>query len=406
MNLNSLNNFLNAYWDFNETSGNRIDFINNIPLYETEGTVTYKSGKNKNCSYFNGQAYLYSPNMSYFSGSDGFLLSMWVFFDSEGTNYTSLDYNADNCYIIEKLPYFSIYTQTLNNTRKWMATVNGINLSGNTWLSADTEKWYHVLLGASNNILFFSARSNVGFYYTTSTYTSLSNTNSDFIIGRTMKGRIDETAFWYNTQITSIDEFKNIENELYQNNRGIFYNSFKDLWENYVTVNSVISYPPISINPEINRPDSLKDVITYSYTPIIAYGNNASNNKATTNSIDSFALSFNTLAPGETSTTYIIRLEVPNAIVIRNIKLGLIETDPIKFAQSTFGIETRNYLDYNIIPEHYYQGLSSNSTSSYNIDIPNSTRTLSYYVYLNIIIPRNSILETGIIKYKWYFDYA
>ena len=133
-----------------------------------------------------------------------------------------------------------------------------------------------------------------------------------------------------------------------------------------------------------------------------------SDSKSTRNAINSFALDWGPISPGETSQTKIIKLRIPSAIGVSNIKLGLINSGNIDFKNTIFGIETRNNLDYNIVPENYFQGVNYTkiSSSSLNIDVPNSGRNESVYVYLNFNLPKNYIFKGETIRYKWFFDYV
>ena len=132
-----------------------------------------------------------------------------------------------------------------------------------------------------------------------------------------------------------------------------------------------------------------------------------SDNESTINTIFSDSLELGPIAPGETCATKIIYLRVPSATSIQNIKLSLIGTGGITFVSSIFGVETQNYLDYNLIPSSYFQGVNSDksSTSIYNISIPNNGLLQSQYVYLNVSLPMDQTFEAGTIRLKWFFDY-
>jgi hypothetical protein len=137
-------------------------------------------------------------------------------------------------------------------------------------------------------------------------------------------------------------------------------------------------------------------------------GNNASGNKGTIGTINATSLSFGHLAPGETSETVIIALRAPYAKTIDNIKIALINTGDIPFSNNVFGIEFRNYIDYNIKPSSYFQGVNEDNEANNvnNIDIENKDNISSQYVYLNVSLPTSQGSGAGVIRLKWYFDYV
>lgn len=137
-------------------------------------------------------------------------------------------------------------------------------------------------------------------------------------------------------------------------------------------------------------------------------GTDGSDNKQTVATINSKSLTFGNIAPGETSETQIVYLKIPNSISVKNIKLSLIDTGGITFSNDIFGIEIYEHVDTNIVPNEYFTGVNIDeiSTSPYNISIPNASINSSIYVYLNIRLPLDQQLQTGTIRYKWFFDYA
>ena len=136
-------------------------------------------------------------------------------------------------------------------------------------------------------------------------------------------------------------------------------------------------------------------------------GNNASGNKGTIGTINSTSLSFGSLAPGETSETIIINLRAPYAKTIDNIKIALINTGDIIFANNIFGIEFRSYIDYNIKPSSYFQGINEDNEANNvnNIDINNKDNLSSQYVYLNVSLPTSQSSGAGVMRLKWFFDF-
>lgn len=133
-----------------------------------------------------------------------------------------------------------------------------------------------------------------------------------------------------------------------------------------------------------------------------------SDSKSTLQTIDSKTIDIGNIAPGETSVTKIIYLNVPSSLGINNIKLGLIDTGGIEFRNDTFGIESLNYLDFRFEPKKYFQGvnLEKRSSNQYNYSIPNNGLLSSQYVYLNVKIPTDLDLGGRVVRYKWFFDYA
>jgi len=132
---------------------------------------------------------------------------------------------------------------------------------------------------------------------------------------------------------------------------------------------------------------------------------NASNDNDTIGNLHTNSLSFGTISPGELSKNLIVKLKVPNANAINNIKIGLIKDGGITFTNTTFGIIYLPYITENPEIDTYFQGISNGVDSIYNISINNFDNYSSYYVYLNINLPSDNFLGKGIIRYTWFFDY-
>jgi len=125
------------------------------------------------------------------------------------------------------------------------------------------------------------------------------------------------------------------------------------------------------------------------------------------NYLDAKSSTFGIVAPAESSRTNIIQLYVPNAAAITNIQLALIDTGGIVFNTTTFGVDTRAFIDKNVVPESFFQGVSNKSINSqYNIGISNLNRLASEYVYLNFNVPNGQNFVAGTVRYQWLFDYA
>jgi len=120
------------------------------------------------------------------------------------------------------------------------------------------------------------------------------------------------------------------------------------------------------------------------------------------------AFNFGTLAPGETSQTVILSLNVPNVNAINNIRLALINNGGITFTTSTFGVGTSAEIRSDIRPTSYFQEINVDkvATSSYNIPVANLDYFNSEYVYLNIKLPQNNFLGQGVVRYCWFWDYS
>ena len=101
-------------------------------------------------------------------------------------------------------------------------------------------------------------------------------------------------------------------------------------------------------------------------------------------------------------------LNVPNSKAIGNIKLGLISTGGIEFANNIFEITSSAILNTDTIPTTYFQGVNTDglASNSYNISINNNKNNVSEYVYLNLNLPSDNTLGEGVIRFKWFFDYA
>jgi hypothetical protein len=125
------------------------------------------------------------------------------------------------------------------------------------------------------------------------------------------------------------------------------------------------------------------------------------------NSLDSQASSFGMIAPLESSQTNIVQLFVPDVAAITNIRLALINTGGIVFGTSIFGVDSRAFIDTNVVPESFFEGISDKSSNSpNNISVSNLNRVASEYMYLNVNVPIGQEFIAGTIRYQWLFDYA
>jgi hypothetical protein len=113
------------------------------------------------------------------------------------------------------------------------------------------------------------------------------------------------------------------------------------------------------------------------------------------------------VAPLEKSQTNIVQLFIPDVAAITNIRLALIDTGGIVFGNTTFGVDSRGFIDKNVVPESFFQGVSNKSeTSSYNVSVNNLNRLASTYIYLNVNVPIGQEFVAGTVRYQWLFEYA
>ena len=161
-----------------------------------------------------------------------------------------------------------------------------------------------------------------------------------------------------------------------------------------------------SPEPRIMALSSVSTIVVHNGNLLL--GTDGSDSKGTMNSTYAKSLSFGNLAPGETSKTMILYLHVPSATAIVNIRLGLIDSGGLSVQQNTFGVTSQGSIDQNLEPEEYFSGLNTtgNAADENNVDIANRDFYTSDYVYLNVSLPKNQDFGTGVIRYRWYFDYA
>lgn len=135
---------------------------------------------------------------------------------------------------------------------------------------------------------------------------------------------------------------------------------------------------------------------------------NASDSPTTQNSLLAQSLSFGTIAPNEISKTIVVQLNVPYVKTITNIKIGLVATGGIEFANNLFGIISSVELRDDITPDNNFQGVNTDRDplSLYNVNIPNKDNNTSEYVYLNVQLPKDQVIGSGICRFKWFFDFA
>jgi len=145
---------------------------------------------------------------------------------------------------------------------------------------------------------------------------------------------------------------------------------------------------------------------------------NASDDNSTQNSLLAQSFSFGTIAPNQTSKTMIFQLNVPRVKAITNIKIGIISVSNITFTSEMIGITKSTELRDDIDPAdgfydgyswvYYFDGINEDEspTSAYNISVANKNDHTSEYVYLNMKLPNDQSIGEGLIRFKWFFDYA
>ena len=125
------------------------------------------------------------------------------------------------------------------------------------------------------------------------------------------------------------------------------------------------------------------------------------------NTLDAQSLTFGMVAPKESSQTNIVQLFIPDVAAITNIRLALVDTGGIVFGNSIFGVDSRTFIDRNVVPESFFEGVSDKSVNSpYNVTVSNLNRLASEYIYLNLNVPIGQEFIAGTIRYQWLFDYA
>jgi hypothetical protein len=141
---------------------------------------------------------------------------------------------------------------------------------------------------------------------------------------------------------------------------------------------------------------------------IVADTSAASDNEQTQDTPFASSMSFGTIAPGQTSKTVIVGLNIPTVSAIQNIKIALVDAGGIEFANGIFGVEAFTELRGDLEPTTYFQGVNDDDSelNVYNVEVPTRTNIASTYVYLNVTLPQDHTLGTGVIRYKWYFDYS
>jgi hypothetical protein len=136
--------------------------------------------------------------------------------------------------------------------------------------------------------------------------------------------------------------------------------------------------------------------------------NDASDSLSTVRTSRARSFSFGTVPPGGESDPVISFLRVPFARAIGNVKIALIDTGSITFANNIFGITSSAALQDNVEPAEYFQGINVDNLSSnvYNVSLDVKNVVESNYVYLFVNMPSASNIGHSVIRYKWFFDYS
>jgi hypothetical protein len=176
------------------------------------------------------------------------------------------------------------------------------------------------------------------------------------------------------------------------------------------TTTTTTTFPSITITPPNPALEIVNNTQFILEDDVLVVGQTSSASDSLDTKASPFAKSFTfgTIAPGEISKTVIIQLNIPNVKAITNVKLGLVDIADITFTNTMFGINSSIELRSDITPDYYFQGVntSKSATSPYNISIPNKDNYTSAYVYLNVKLPSDYTFKTGMLSYKWFFDYA
>ena len=220
-----LTDSLVAFWELEESSGDRTDSVASIVLTDNN-TVTSTTGKVGTCAQFTAanSEYLSKTDIPALSMGDiDFTVQVWAYFDSKSANQV-LMCKYDNT--IANSEYLLYYDSAADRI-KW--TVYGASGAGGTTIAADTfgainiSTWYcvHAWHNAGTNTIGIAVNLTSD---TTSHTTGTSDTTSDFVVGLLggnvvwyMDGRLDQMGIW-KRDVGSTDR-----SSLYNSGSGLSY---------------------------------------------------------------------------------------------------------------------------------------------------------------------------------------
>jgi hypothetical protein len=196
---------LQAYWKYNESSGNAFDSSGNSNTL-ADTNVTYGAGKIGNCSIYDGSADYFSIADASQTGLDlttDFSFSFWV-------NYTSVPVAGNNMFILSKRSgstsgYQLRISESAGNQRYGLGLYNG---SADDTLMAITTPttgvWYHTVItwdAAAKLITLYI--NNSATTANNATHTSLDTNATAFVVGGPttlagdwLHGKLDEMGIW------------------------------------------------------------------------------------------------------------------------------------------------------------------------------------------------------------------
>ena len=205
--VTTLNNSLAGYWQLDETSGTRVDDFSGYDLTGLVGTPTTRTGKVDSAIEFDGTGGAYGGVVSGdFDGTSDWSLSMWVQFDTSGTQQWIADVwgGTGRTWIIEKT--------TNDKIRFWSNSTGsgGGSSTEFTGMSAmSTATWYHIAFrydSATYDTDVFVDGSSVG------THNGQMLASSTYVLAigslgtsASLDGAIDSMAYW--TRQLTDDEF-------------------------------------------------------------------------------------------------------------------------------------------------------------------------------------------------------
>jgi hypothetical protein len=120
--------------------------------------------------------------------------------------------------------------------------------------------------------------------------------------------------------------------------------------------------------------------------------------------------------PGEFTDTTVIRMFVNGAKNIRNIKIGIIDSDKVSVSSSgtanpdgTMSIGNAGIshgATSSVVVSSYFKGMnqSGKSDDANNVPIANGSPNSSEYIALNVQTP--SEIGEGYLAYRWFFDFV